>query len=54
MRVQIARHLKTRSQAIRNAVKAYNASAAALHPPRPTIQYANVLDMAFLGEFDLL
>ena len=54
MRVQIARHLKTRSQTIRSAITTYNKAAAALSPPREGIKYLQLLDMAFVSQFDLL
>src|ERR1700748_3539041 len=54
MRVQISRHLKARSQTIRQAVNTYNRTAAELQPPKEQIKYADVLDMAFLAQFDFL
>jgi hypothetical protein len=54
MRVQISKHPKARSQTVRAAVNAYNKAALDLKPPRQTVQYANVIDMAFLAQFDLL
>jgi hypothetical protein len=54
MRVQIAKHLKSRSQTIRSAVNTYNRAASELRPPREPIKYAEVVNMAFLAQFDLL
>jgi hypothetical protein len=54
MRVQIAKHLKTRSRTIRSALDTYNKAAKALNPPRQTIKHSELMDMAFLSQFDLL
>ncbi|KAL5514583.1 hypothetical protein ACEPAG_1899 [Sanghuangporus baumii] len=49
---QISKALQTRSEAIRTALKAFNASAGVLG--RPTLELSTVLDYVFLGQFDLL
>ena len=54
MRTHIAKALQRRCKAIRNAVKAYNAAAAQLDPPRPPINWEAVSHINFLEEFHLL
>ena len=54
MRTHIAKALQRRCKAIRNAVKAYNAAAQALDPPRPTLDWSRVSHYSFLEEFELL
>ena len=54
MRTHIAKALQSRCKAIRNAVKTYNAAAARLTPPRPSISWENVSHINFLEEFNLL
>ena len=54
MRTHIAKALQTRCKAIRNAVKTYNAAAAQLDPPRPSISWEHVSHINFLEEFNLL
>lgn len=53
-RTHIAKLLKSRSQAIRTAVDRYNSAAVSLEPPQPCIKTTDVLEYAFLGQFDLL
>ncbi|KAF8151136.1 hypothetical protein K438DRAFT_1623939 [Mycena galopus ATCC 62051] len=50
----IAKALKTRSKAIRNALNRYNAAAEALDPPGRLLTWAEVVDYTFLADFDLL
>ncbi|KAJ7712388.1 hypothetical protein B0H14DRAFT_3523963 [Mycena olivaceomarginata] len=52
MRKRIAKALQARSQAIRNALKRYNAAASALD--RRTLSWPEVIDYTFLSEWDLL
>ncbi|KAJ7880583.1 hypothetical protein B0H14DRAFT_2566270 [Mycena olivaceomarginata] len=52
MRKHIAKALRARSQAIRNALKRYNAAASALD--RRTLSWPEVIDYTFLSEWDLL
>ncbi|KAJ7303803.1 hypothetical protein DFH08DRAFT_985980 [Mycena albidolilacea] len=52
MRKHIAKALQARSQAIRNALKRYNAAASALD--RRTLSWPEVIDYTFLSEWDLL
>ncbi|KAG2029717.1 hypothetical protein BDR03DRAFT_1018056, partial [Suillus americanus] len=50
----IAKALQTRSMAIRAALNTYNGIASAMATPRPTLQWEEVVDYAFLADFDLL
>ena len=54
MRVQIARKLKNRSNAIRRAVIKYNDAAVALSPPRRTVDWEEISHFEFLQDFSLL
>ncbi|KAF9046183.1 hypothetical protein BJ165DRAFT_1345868, partial [Panaeolus papilionaceus] len=54
LRKHIAAALKSRSKAIRTALVKYNAAAAALNPPRQELTWEEVVDYAFLADFDLL
>ncbi|KAH9910445.1 uncharacterized protein BXZ73DRAFT_108989 [Epithele typhae] len=54
VRTQIAKNLQKRSKAIRAAVKAYNSAAAALTPPRPSLDWERVSHFSFVEEFALL
>lgn len=54
MREKIGKALKTRAEAIRHALDDYNQCATALRPPRPTLTWHDIMEMASLAEFDLL
>ncbi|KAJ7432670.1 hypothetical protein B0H11DRAFT_2165186 [Mycena galericulata] len=54
LRRHIAKALQARSQAIRTALKSYNAAAAALQPPGRSLKWDQVVEYAFLADFDLL
>ncbi|KAK0207394.1 hypothetical protein IW262DRAFT_1302739 [Armillaria fumosa] len=55
MRKHIGKALQARSKAIHTALAQYNAAAAAaLKPPRPLLQWEQVVEYAFLSDFDLL
>lgn len=54
MCTHISKSLQTRCHAIQNAVKTYNAAAAALSPPRPQLDWSKVSHYSFLEEFNLL
>src|ERR1700723_3037723 len=54
LRMQIAKALKTQSSAIRMALDTYNCLAKTLNPPRPSLDFKEVLDYSSLAEFDLL
>ncbi|RDX41460.1 hypothetical protein OH76DRAFT_1459149 [Lentinus brumalis] len=53
-RTYIAKNLQRRCKAIRAAVKAYNAAALALDPPRETIDWTKASHYNFIEEFHLL
>ncbi|KAG6809770.1 hypothetical protein H0H92_014809 [Tricholoma furcatifolium] len=53
-RKHIGKALKARSQAIRTALNRYNEAASRLSPPRPPLTWDEVVDYAFLADFDLL
>ncbi|KAI0707556.1 hypothetical protein C8T65DRAFT_576556 [Cerioporus squamosus] len=53
-RTYIAKNLQRRCKAIRAAVKAYNAAAAALDPPREAIDWSKASHYNFIEEFHLL
>jgi hypothetical protein len=46
--------LQSRSSAIRTALDRYNIAALALDPPRRTLEWKEVVEYAFLADFDLL
>ncbi|KAG1736957.1 hypothetical protein EDB19DRAFT_1989115 [Suillus lakei] len=52
--IHIAKALQTRSVAIRTALNTYNAIAGSMHPPRRTLKWDEVVEYAFLADFDLL
>ncbi|KAI1782046.1 hypothetical protein LXA43DRAFT_977781 [Ganoderma leucocontextum] len=54
VRTHIAKSLQKRCKAICAAVKAYNATALALDPPRPTLDWSQISHFSFLEEFVLL
>ncbi|KAG2336258.1 hypothetical protein BDR05DRAFT_978821 [Suillus weaverae] len=54
MRKHIAKALQTRSTAIRNALDRYNAAVRALSPPHRMLKWEEVVEYAFLADFDLL
>ena len=54
LRKHIGNALKARSQAVRTALQNYNAAAQALVPPRPPLSWDDVVEYAFLADFDLL
>ncbi|KAL0564021.1 hypothetical protein V5O48_018033 [Marasmius crinis-equi] len=54
MRQHLAKSMQARSKAIDNALKEYNAKAQALNPPKPTLDYKEVMEYTFLSDFDLL
>jgi hypothetical protein len=53
-RVHLAKALRTRSHAVKNAVARYNDMAVRLIPPRPRLDFQQVMDYVHVGEFDLL
>lgn len=54
MRRHIASALRTRSDAIKTALKKYNAAGAELRPPRESLEWEEVVEYSFLADFDLL
>jgi hypothetical protein len=54
LRKHIANALKSRSVAIRTALDRYNAAASALLPPQQVLDWDQVVEYAFLSDFDLL
>ncbi|OJA11661.1 hypothetical protein AZE42_10559 [Rhizopogon vesiculosus] len=50
----IAKALQTRSVAIRSALNTYNTIASAMSPPRQILKWEEVVEYAFLADFDLL
>ncbi|KAF8209728.1 hypothetical protein K438DRAFT_1959963 [Mycena galopus ATCC 62051] len=54
LRKHIAKALQVRSKAIKSALDRYNVAAAAMTPPKPQLVWAQVVEYAFLAEFDLL
>ncbi|KAF5315642.1 hypothetical protein D9611_004979 [Ephemerocybe angulata] len=54
LRTHISKSLQTRSQAIRNALERYNVAAAAMKPPQQSLSWDQVVEYAFLADFDLL
>ncbi|KAJ7358050.1 hypothetical protein DFH08DRAFT_911665 [Mycena albidolilacea] len=54
VRKHIAKALQVRSKAIRSALQRYNSAALALDPPRQHLSWEEVIDYAFLAEFDIL
>lgn len=54
LRKHIGRALQARSAAIRTALDRYNTAARALSPPRPSLSWDEVVEYAFLSDFDLL
>ncbi|KAG6912822.1 hypothetical protein DXG01_011751, partial [Tephrocybe rancida] len=54
LRKHIGKALKVRSQAIRTSLERYNAAAALMSPPRPSLSWDQVVEHAYLADFDLL
>ncbi|KAG1775054.1 hypothetical protein EV702DRAFT_1199651 [Suillus placidus] len=54
LRKHIAKALQTRSIAIRTALNTYNAIAGSMHPPCRMLKWDEVVEYAFLADFDLL
>jgi hypothetical protein len=54
LRKHIGNALKARSKAVRTALQNYNVAAQALAPPRPALSWDDVVEYAFLADFDLL
>jgi hypothetical protein len=54
LRRHISKALQVRSATIRNALERYNDAAKRMSPPRRQLSWDEVVDYAFLAEFDLL
>ncbi|KAJ7640923.1 hypothetical protein B0H17DRAFT_1216483 [Mycena rosella] len=54
LRKHIAKALQVRSKTIRAALGQYNAAAAALTPKRRSLTWPEVIEYAFLSDFDIL
>ncbi|KAJ6505360.1 hypothetical protein C8R45DRAFT_1051065 [Mycena sanguinolenta] len=54
LRKHIAKALQARSKALRAAITHYNEAASALTPPREHLDWEEVVEHAFLADFDLL
>jgi len=54
LRRQISRNITRRSLALRTSLDRYNTLAPQQDPPRAIIQYAEIANYAWLGDFDLL
>ncbi|KAJ6555622.1 hypothetical protein DFH09DRAFT_1248404 [Mycena vulgaris] len=54
MRKHIAKALQARSKAVRSAIEQYNAAAVTLDPPMAMLTWEQVVEYAFLADFDIL
>ncbi len=54
LRKHIAKALRSRSQALATALKKYNTAANAMTPKAPTLTWDQVVEYAFLSDFNLL
>ncbi|KAJ3887580.1 hypothetical protein GG344DRAFT_90411 [Lentinula edodes] len=54
MRKHLASALKKRSKSIQNAIAEYNVVATKMKPPRRQVDWEEVVEYAFLSEFDIL
>ncbi|KAJ7080779.1 hypothetical protein B0H15DRAFT_924340 [Mycena belliarum] len=54
LRKHIAKALQVRSKAVKAAIDRYNAAAEAMLPPKVTLTWEQVVEYAFLADFDLL
>ncbi|KAK6975041.1 hypothetical protein R3P38DRAFT_3335209 [Favolaschia claudopus] len=54
IRSHIANALRVRSRAIRTALDKYNIAASTLIPPGRQLEWKDVIDYAFLAEFDII
>ncbi|KAJ8082799.1 hypothetical protein PM082_008655 [Marasmius tenuissimus] len=53
-RTKITQALKSRAEAIKKALDAYNSAAERMDPPRATLSWNSIIEMASLADFDLL
>ncbi|KAJ7687992.1 hypothetical protein B0H14DRAFT_3101286 [Mycena olivaceomarginata] len=54
MRKHIAKALQARSKAVKSAIDRYNDAAIVLDPPMPRLTWEQVVEYAFLADFDIL
>ncbi|KIK64787.1 hypothetical protein GYMLUDRAFT_56771 [Collybiopsis luxurians FD-317 M1] len=54
MRRELAQALKKQSKSIETALNDYNNAASSMNPPRPILNWEEVVDHSFLSEFDIL
>ncbi|KAJ7445930.1 hypothetical protein FB451DRAFT_1343603 [Mycena latifolia] len=54
VRKHIAKALQARSKAVKAAIERYNIAADAMVPPKVTLSWEQVVEYAFLSDFDLL
>ncbi|KAJ7868478.1 hypothetical protein B0H13DRAFT_2351364 [Mycena leptocephala] len=54
LRKHIAKSLQARSKAVKAAITTYNEAALTMTPPKPTLDWEEVVEYAFLADFDLL
>jgi hypothetical protein len=54
MRKHIAKALQARSKAVKHAIDNYNTTASLLDPPMPHLTWEQVVEYAFLADFDIL
>ncbi|KAJ6586510.1 hypothetical protein DFH09DRAFT_1245702 [Mycena vulgaris] len=54
LRKHIAKALQARSKAVKNAITTYNEVAETMTPLKPTLSWEEVVEYAFLADFDLL
>ncbi|KAJ7472629.1 hypothetical protein FB451DRAFT_1134187 [Mycena latifolia] len=54
LRKHIANALQARSKAVKAAIERYNAAAATVVPPKVELSWEQVVEYAFLADFDLL
>ncbi|KAJ8092616.1 hypothetical protein PM082_006941 [Marasmius tenuissimus] len=53
-REKITQALRARAKAIQKALDEYNETASAMNPPRPRLDWKDILEMVTLADFDLL
>jgi hypothetical protein len=54
MQKHIAKAIQGRSKAVKNTINRYNDTAAMLEPPMPVLTWEEVVEYAFLADFDIL
>ncbi|KAJ6522597.1 hypothetical protein B0H19DRAFT_1224037 [Mycena capillaripes] len=54
LRKHVAKPLQARSKAVKNGITRYNDVAQTMTPPKPTLNWEEVVEYAFLADFDLL